>query len=145
MIFRYSVLAGDSSTANLSLTIVEGKLVVRKPEAARAQLETFGALQSAFHTFMTIFLAKHPHRSAELLKYCEVIRMASIQFPGLSWKHYDEQFRLRQEKNPMRSWGSIDMELWLTVAAVGVAGTPTGFTNTATEVLFCTFITTPQF
>ena len=45
---------------------------------------------------------------------------AALQFPGLGWRAYDEQFRLRQEVQPQRSWGEIDYELWLTVTAAGV-------------------------
>ena len=111
--------AGDT-TANLSLAIVGGNLVVRKPEGSRKKLDTFEEWQSAFHNFMAIFLVKHPNRCGELLKYCEIIHMAAVQFPGQGWKRYDEQFRLRGEADPMRFWGKLDTELWLPVAAVGV-------------------------
>ena len=66
---------------------------------------------------MAIFTARHPSRFAELLKYAETIRLAAAQFPGFGWRSYDEQFRLRQEANPSRSWAVLDMELWVTVAA----------------------------
>ena len=73
---------------------------------------------------MAIYTMKHPTRCAELLKYAEIVRMAAIQYPGLGWRTYDEQFRLMQESVPGRSWGNLDTELWLTVAAVS-ASSPT--------------------
>ena len=95
--------------------------MLRKPGPIRHKIETLDMWQSAFHTFMAIYLLKHPSRCFELLKYAETIRLASVQFPGLAWRTYDEQFRLKQELDPMRSWGDLDYELWLTVAAAGVA------------------------
>ena len=80
---------------------------------------------------MAIYLMKHPQRSAELLKYAEIVRMAAIQFPGFGWRRYDEQFRLGQESNPSRSWGCLDSELWITVAAAPVLMASQGGTSVA--------------
>ncbi len=111
----------DSASSDLSLVVEQGKLVLRKPGVSRKKIESVDVWQSAFHTFMAIFLQKHPFRSAELLKYAEIIRLAANQFPGHGWRLYDEQFRLKLEMIPTRPWGNLDMELWLTVAAAGVA------------------------
>ena len=46
--------------------------------------------------------------------------MAAMQFPGFGWRRFDEQFRLGQEAHPSRSWGVLDSELWITVAAAPV-------------------------
>ena len=100
-------------------------VVPRQPGPGRKRLESFGMWQSAFHTFMSIYLAKHTSRFAELLKYCEIVRTASLQFAGFGWRVYDEQFRLKQEINPSRSWAEFDMELWVTV--MGVPMTSQGF------------------
>ena len=54
---------------------------------------------------MAIFLEKHPNWAAELLKYAEGIRLASVQFPGMGWRVNDEQFRLRRAADPSSSWG----------------------------------------
>ena len=83
------------------------------------KLDSVDKWLSAFHVFMSIYAACHPSRILELLKYTEIIRTAAAQFPGLGWRNYDEQFRLRMELNPSCSWAAIDMELWVTVAAVG--------------------------
>ena len=67
---------------------------------------------------MAVYLEKHPARAGELLKYAETIRAASHQFPGLGWRAYDEQFRLRRAADPASSWADMDLELWVTVAAM---------------------------
>ncbi|XP_038055106.1 uncharacterized protein LOC119727323 [Patiria miniata] len=110
----------DTQGTDLTFALEGGSLVLRKPGATRKKIESLDAWQSAFHTFMAIYLVKHTNRFAELLRYAEIIRTAHIQFPGQGWKVYDEQFRLKQEADPPRSWGQIDSELWLTVAAVGL-------------------------
>ena len=109
-----------TDSAHLTFAMEGDNLVLKKPNPSRKRLESFSAWQSAFHTFMSIYLDKHTHRYAQLLKYCEIIRMASVQFQGYGWRTYDEQFRLKMEIDPSRSWGEIDMELWVTVAAVPV-------------------------
>ena len=57
--------------------------------------------------------------------------MAALQFPGFGWRRYDEQFRLGQESNPSRSWGALDSELWITVAAAPVLTASQGGTSAA--------------
>ena len=100
------------------------QVVLRPANPGRKRIESFGLWQSTFHTFMSIYLQQHTHRYAELLKYCEVVRTASIQFGGMGWKMYDQQFRLKQERTPSRSWAEIDMELWVTVASGPAFRTP---------------------
>ncbi|XP_033738797.1 uncharacterized protein LOC117326238 isoform X2 [Pecten maximus] len=68
----------------------------------------------SFLVFASIFLAKYPARTQELLKYINTVRSAHTSFGGYGWKNYDSQFRLRQASDPSRSWGTIDAELWLT-------------------------------
>ena len=102
----------------LTMMAENGKVVFRPAASSHPRkLDTVDKWTSAFHTFMAIFTARHPSRFAELLKYAETIRLAAAQFPGFGWRSYDEQFRLRQEANPSRSWAVLDMELWVTVAA----------------------------
>ena len=100
------------------------QVVLRPANPGRKRIESFGLWQSTFHTFMTIYLQQHTQRYAELLKYCEIVRTASIQFGGMGWKMYDQQFRLKQERTPSRSWAEIDMELWVTVASGPTFRTP---------------------
>ena len=93
------------------------QVVLRPANPSRKHIEMFGWWQSTFNMFMSIYLQQHTQRYAELLKYCEIVRTASIQFGGMGWKMYDQQFRLKQERIPSRSWADIDMELWMTVAS----------------------------
>lgn len=116
-----------------------GNMVLRPAVQSKEKIDTLDKWVSAFHVFMAIFLEKHPARVAELLQYAETIRLAAAQFPGPSWRAYDEQFRLRKAADPSSSWGEMDMELWVTVAAAAsirssnpnnTAGSGTGIGNT---------------
>lgn len=115
-----TVAAMSDKSSDLEFKLVGDRMVLKQASKIRRKIDSLDKWQSAFHTFMSVFLMKHQHRWAELLKYAETIRTASFQFPGWGWKAYDEQFRLRQEANPSRSWGVVDPELWLTVAAAAV-------------------------
>ena len=98
---------------------------------------------------MAIYATRHPARFLELLKYAEIVRTAAVQFPGLGWRNYDKQFRLRMEKNPSRSWATMDMELWVTVAAAGsflpAANPPAGLArNQAVQKPVCFAFNSPK-
>ena len=112
------VVNQGGNNPRLMLALDGDRVVLRPPGPGRKRIDSFDKWQSAFHTFMTIYLSKHMSRYAELLKYCEVVRTASVQFNGFGWRVYDEQFRLKQELMPSRSWAEIDMELWVTVTGV---------------------------
>ena len=114
---NFSLLYNDAATAiiaksneqqatNLTVAVEGGNVVLKKPGVNRKKIETFDMRQLAFNVFMSIYITKHPSRCLELLKYAELIRTASIQFPGLGWRAYDEQFRLRQA-NLACSWGEL--------------------------------------
>ena len=60
-----------------------------------------------------MYLRAYPHRTQELLKYCQIVRTAAAHHIGWGWRTYDCQFRMRQQVTPVRSWASIiDDELW---------------------------------
>ena len=67
---------------------------------------------SAFLIFSAVYLRAHPHRTQELLKYCNIVRTAAARHSGFGWRKYDIQFRMRQHIQPHRSWAVIDGELW---------------------------------
>ena len=114
------ILSASNNGAEVALVVEQGRVVLR-PSSARVsrKLDSIEKWTSAFHVFIAVFAIRHPGRVVELLRYAETIRTAALQFPGLGWRSYDEQFRLRMEVNPARSWAAMDMELWVTVAAVG--------------------------
>ncbi|CAG2241562.1 unnamed protein product [Mytilus edulis] len=66
---------------------------------------------SAFMIFMSVYIEKYSTRAQELLKYMRDIRLAATR--SENWATYDEQFRLKIEKNPNLSWGNIHGEYWL--------------------------------
>ena len=113
------ILASADSGSELTMAVERGRIVFRPATPHPRKLDSIDKWSSAFHVFMAIYTTRHQGRFLELLKYAETVRTASVQFPGLGWRNYDEQFRLRMEANPSRSWASMDMELWVTVAAAG--------------------------
>ena len=74
---------------------------------------------NAFLIFSAVFLEAHPHRTQELLKYMSLVRTAASRYQGFGWRDYDKHFRMRQQVQPLRSWASIDSELWSLYAASG--------------------------
>ncbi len=73
---------------------------------------------TAFHILMAIVLEKESHRAIEMLRYIERVRCAARDFPGDRWVEYDRQARLKQARDPSRSWATFDGDLWLTILSV---------------------------
>lgn len=69
---------------------------------------------SAMLVFVSVYAERHARRVRELLKYISIVRTAASC--GYNWCDYDLQFRLRQARQPERSWAVVDAELWLLVA-----------------------------
>ncbi|XP_038073487.1 uncharacterized protein LOC119741700 [Patiria miniata] len=138
------VLARSNKAEEVALVIENDKMFLRSNQvktSRQKKMDTWDKWVSAFHTFMAIYLVKFPSRVNELLKYTEIVRTASVQFPGRSWRLYDEQFRLRLEAQPHKSWGELDVELWLTVASYEAApaafgGAPRAAPHTVTRLCF---------
>ena len=42
-----------------------------------------------------------------------IVRLGAKRVLGITWKLYDEQYRLRKEHDPTSSWAVVDTELWL--------------------------------
>ncbi|XP_067652711.1 uncharacterized protein [Haliotis asinina] len=68
---------------------------------------------TAFHIFMSIYLQKHPGAVQELLGYVDAVRGAAHKYGNDSWYTYDYYFRHKMARDPTRSWGAIDGDLWL--------------------------------
>ncbi|XP_048249793.1 uncharacterized protein LOC125378379 [Haliotis rufescens] len=84
-----------------------------KPANARAL--SIGQWTSAFHIYMSIYVVKHFCQSTiqVMFAYMETIRNAAVRSGGFGWSYYDQQFRHRMARDPIREWGKIDGELWL--------------------------------
>ncbi len=109
--------ANKSSRFTLNMS-EQGQLVWEDCRPKR-KVTTIQSWTTAFLTFSAIFLQAHPHRAQELLKYMSLVRTSAERYQGFGWREYDRQFRMRQQLNPQRSWGSIDSELWSLYAASG--------------------------
>ena len=86
--------------------------MVWKNNMARRRITSIATWTSAFFVFASIYLAAHPQRVQEILKYGYIVRSAAARYSGWGGRDYDIQFRLRQQLMPQRSWSSIDQELW---------------------------------
>ena len=65
--------------------------------------------------FLSIYFKRFPNKLQELLQYMSIIREAASRSPSsISWRTYDEQFRLRQATF-VQPWGRLYSDLWLRV------------------------------
>ena len=100
----------------VSLSLVQaGHSLQIKQDNRTPRVASIEQWTSAFLVFASIFVEKHAGRARELFKYMDIVR-SIVRFGGYNWRTYDTQFRLRQARQPLRSWAAIDAELWLTVA-----------------------------
>ena len=93
-------------------TIVDGELVI-KPKGSEKKIYTIEIWSDAFLVLISVYIKKHADAMQGLLKYMSIVRLAASRHMGMGWKTYDEQFRMKQARNPERPWGVIDGELWL--------------------------------
>ena len=88
-----------------------GRAILKQAKTVR-RISSISAWTSAFLSYSSIYLAFHPQRTQEILKYMHTIRSAAIRFASSGWRQYDINFRMRMQRNPQKSWASIDGELW---------------------------------
>ena len=62
---------------------------------------------------MSIYLEKFPGKAQEMLRYMHNVRLAANRVGHNGWSKYDQQYRLKKERNPSMSWGVVDYELWI--------------------------------
>ncbi|VDI41690.1 Hypothetical predicted protein, partial [Mytilus galloprovincialis] len=84
-----------------------------KPKASTVKINSISQWTDAFLIFIDIYLSSHLGEARGLLKYMSNIRLGASRVPGLGWKRYDEQFRLKKIRMPSCNWGTVDLELWL--------------------------------
>ena len=88
-----------------------GELVAKeKPSTKISSIEQW---TNAFLLFSAVYITAHPSQAGDLIKYMHNIRSGAERTPGLGFKLYDEQFRLKRVMDPSMSFGKIDNELWL--------------------------------
>ena len=91
----------------------EGK-VEAKPRQSKEVVPNIERWTDAFLIFASIYVTRYPDKMQEILKYMSIIRDAASKFSPTSWRSYDEQFRMRQEKQVAR-WDHINSDLWLSI------------------------------
>jgi hypothetical protein len=88
------------------------ELVLQKTQN-KVKIDNIDQWTSAFIVFISIFCKVHVSRFQELLKYLHTVRLGASRSTSLTWKLYDEQYRLRKVQNTSSSWACVDTELWL--------------------------------
>ncbi|OWF51513.1 uncharacterized protein LOC110449062 [Mizuhopecten yessoensis] len=93
-------------------SIINGELVAKEKRKI-VRINDIDQWTDAFIIFMSIYTSEHPEDISGLLKYMHSVRTGAKRVTGLSWKAYDEQFRLRKAQIYTKPWNQIDQELWL--------------------------------
>lgn len=104
--------ASDPDDETQFLSVQDGSLAMAsKPKAKLVNdIQTWTDL---FLIFSSIYAAAHPECTTALFKYIHTVRLGASRSPGLGWRDYDVQFRLKKEQNPNMSFAIVDQELWL--------------------------------
>ena len=92
--------------------ILKVKLWLKKNQIQKYQVLNSG--QTPFWCSQRCISA-HPAQEGDIFKYMYMynIRLGAERTPGLGFKAYDEQFRLKRAMDQSKSFGKIDDELWL--------------------------------
>ena len=70
------------------------------------------AWERAFRVYAAIYTQANPHRAAEIYQYVHTINLAAMSFSWDNVAYYDYHFRQLMAKNPQRSWGKVNTQLW---------------------------------
>lgn len=105
----------------------KGQLETR-PKVTRDKVNNIVKWTDAFLIFSSIYLKKFPNKAQELLQYMSIIRDAAARSSSLSWRTYDEQFRIRQATK-VQPWGKLNSDLWLRVMTSSGTSFPSEVTN----------------
>ena len=100
----------NKDSGDLQLRHVDGAVVLAP--VRKSQPLSIAQWISAFSTFMSVYVAKHPEASVPLLKYMQIVR--GIAQRGGDFRRYDEVFRQLMQSNPL-PWNVVHSELFLQV------------------------------
>ncbi|XP_077306286.1 uncharacterized protein LOC143925697 [Lithobates pipiens] len=79
----------------------------------RAVPRTFQNWLQAFCIFASVMGEKFPEKCSGLFQHLDIVAEAFRHFGGISWFHYDENFRQKLAVHPSLRWGVKDVGLWL--------------------------------
>ena len=98
---------------SLNLVLTKNGQISLAPRKEPAKVISFEEWCDAFITYMYVYLKVHNNKAAELLIYFNTIRKMFRKYRWKAARDYDEEFRRRMAKNPLRSWATIDGELFM--------------------------------
>jgi len=93
------------------LRLSEDGLLETQQKECKDKIPSIEKWTDAFIIYASIYLSTHVEKINELLHYMWIIRECAAFQGGDVWRHYDEQFRLRQAQVPS-SWAKINNDLW---------------------------------
>ncbi len=100
-------------------------LIAQAKDPEKKEVKNINLWTTAFLIYIDILIEKHAKRVKELLKYTTVIRSFAENMAGSGWVEYDTKFRKKQERDPTRSWATIDMELYAGMLLYNTSPKPT--------------------
>ena len=93
----------------------EGNISFKNVKARKSNL-SIDQWSTAFNVYISVYIQKKPDDIQGLLSYAELIRGAARDHPNTSgWRDYDGEFLSKKEADPIRPWGMIDNQLWLSI------------------------------
>ena len=113
-LLKKSFMHGDDQQKLCVVADQDGVLTFRSMRQSSRGALSIDQWTSAFHTYMSVYLARHPTEVQDMLAYMELIREAARDNPmSPAWREYDERFRTKKAADPARPWAMIDNQLWL--------------------------------
>ena len=116
----YRVIAVGENKQDISLNISkQGTSTVvnlQQKDQQRAMLSISQWL-TAFHTFMDVYIIKHPEDAAGLLAYINLIRDLDRLHGTKAFNFYDRTFRSHRETQ-LLPWGRMHPELWIRASSL---------------------------
>ena len=74
-------------------------------------IDSFHKWVDAFTTFMLVVVHAYLGRSAEMIKYLQIISGTEAKFRGLTWHHHDKEFHRCATHYLSLNWGLVNLEL----------------------------------
>ncbi len=142
LLLKSSKELADFENFDGDLSIRGGMLsVTKKPSHPIKSIQVW---TSAYMIYASIMLERWENKGLEFFKYMDTVRVAASRGFNLGWVQYDEQYRLRKERNPSSSWGVVDNELWMIYVCTPNGNVPQNTGYQATRYMNANSYYTPQ-
>ena len=98
----------------------DGDILVERSKYSKVKsITNIEEWSEGFLNYIKSLLKKFPALANDLIIYMSIIRSAVPDVPFEKMYKYDQQFRLRMARDHMRSWATIDGQLWVQFVATG--------------------------